>query len=172
MDSKRAIEVAPKIMEQQLIMDAYATDGRTADQPRAYRDLYAEVTIDLEQAKYPKVLTPITLLQMRKLFKEITRCSSLDSPHYLARRHRRRQTHQNMHMIFTRHASDDPNLKSFTGLPDPFPNSFRNLTLQNFIAILRHPYKVILDLKNRMATVSVFHHSPPCLSLPQLKLTG
>jgi len=52
MDSKRAIEVAAKIMELQSIMVAYATDGRTSDQPRAYRDLYAEVTIDLEQAKY------------------------------------------------------------------------------------------------------------------------
>jgi hypothetical protein len=52
MDSKRAIEVAAKIMELQSIMVAYATDGRASDQPRAYRDLYAEVTIDLEQAKY------------------------------------------------------------------------------------------------------------------------
>lgn len=52
MDSKRAIEVAAKIMELQSIMVAYATDGRTSDQPRTYRDLYAEVTIDLEQAKY------------------------------------------------------------------------------------------------------------------------
>ncbi len=52
MDSKRAIEVAAKIMELQSIMVAYATDGRTSDQPRVYRDLYAEVTIDLEQAKY------------------------------------------------------------------------------------------------------------------------
>ncbi len=52
MDRKKAIEVAAKIMELQSIMVAYATDGRTSDQPRAYRDLYAEVTIDLEQERY------------------------------------------------------------------------------------------------------------------------
>lgn len=52
MDSKHAIELAAKVMELQSIMVAYATDGRTSDQPRAYRDLYAEVTIDLEAAKY------------------------------------------------------------------------------------------------------------------------
>ena len=33
-------------------MVAYATDGRTSDQPARYRDLYADVTIELEDAKY------------------------------------------------------------------------------------------------------------------------
>lgn len=33
-------------------MIAYATDGRTSDQPRAYRDQYSEVTLELEDAKY------------------------------------------------------------------------------------------------------------------------
>lgn len=33
-------------------MIAYATDGRTSDQPRAYRELYADVTFELEEAKY------------------------------------------------------------------------------------------------------------------------
>jgi hypothetical protein len=51
-DSKRAVELGGKVMGVQALMIAYATDGRTSDQPRAYRDLYAEVTIDLEQAKY------------------------------------------------------------------------------------------------------------------------
>lgn len=52
MDSKRAIELGAKVIELQKLMDAYATDSRTADQPRAYRDLYAEVTIELEETKY------------------------------------------------------------------------------------------------------------------------
>ena len=52
MDSKKALALAQKISELQTIMAAYATDGRTSDQPRAYRDLYAEVTIELEEAKY------------------------------------------------------------------------------------------------------------------------
>lgn len=52
MDSKRAVEIGEKIQELQTIMVAYATDGRTADQPRAYRNLFSEITIELEDAKY------------------------------------------------------------------------------------------------------------------------
>lgn len=52
MDSKQAIELGAKVVELQTLMVAYATDGRTPDQPHAYRDLYAEVTIELEEAKY------------------------------------------------------------------------------------------------------------------------
>ncbi len=52
MDSKKAVELGAKVMELQSLMIAYATNGRTSDQPRAYRDLYAEVTVELEDAKY------------------------------------------------------------------------------------------------------------------------
>lgn len=52
MDSKKAIELGAKIMQLQALMIAYATDGRTSDQPRSYREQYTEVTVDLEDAKY------------------------------------------------------------------------------------------------------------------------
>ena len=52
MDSKKAIELSDKIQELQTLMAAYATDGRTSEQPYTYRDLYAEVTLGLEEAKY------------------------------------------------------------------------------------------------------------------------
>lgn len=39
-------------MELQSLMVAYATDGRTSNQPREYRDLYADVTLDLENSRY------------------------------------------------------------------------------------------------------------------------
>lgn len=52
MDSKRAVELSCRITEVQALMVAYATDERTSDQPVVYRDLYADVTIELEQAKY------------------------------------------------------------------------------------------------------------------------
>lgn len=52
MDSKRAIELSKKVMELQALMIAYATNGRTEDQPSAYRELYADVTFELEEAKY------------------------------------------------------------------------------------------------------------------------
>lgn len=39
-------------MQLQALMIAYATDGRTSDQPRAYRDQYSEITLELEEARY------------------------------------------------------------------------------------------------------------------------
>ncbi|KAA0975695.1 hypothetical protein [Pseudomonas sp. ANT_H12B] len=52
MDSKQAIELGAKVIAIQTLMIAFATDGRTATQSAEYRELYAEVTIDLEEAKY------------------------------------------------------------------------------------------------------------------------
>lgn len=52
MDSKKAIELGSKVMQLQALMIAYATDGRTSDQPRVYRDQYAEVALELEGARY------------------------------------------------------------------------------------------------------------------------
>ena len=52
MDAKLAKELGSKIQELQALMVAFATDGRTSDQPRVYRELYADVTIELERAKY------------------------------------------------------------------------------------------------------------------------
>lgn len=52
MDSKKAVTLAQRISELQSIMTAYATDGRTSDQPKAYREMYADITIELEEAKY------------------------------------------------------------------------------------------------------------------------
>ena len=120
-------------------------------------------------ASRPKVSSPIAFLQMGKFFKQIARRSPFNSPHNLTRRYIRWRTHQNMYMIFTHYSSDNPNLKGFRGLPSQFPNSFDNLTFQNFIAIFRHPYKVILNLENRLTTVSVFHSAPPYAPLSLLK---
>jgi hypothetical protein len=66
-------------------------------------------------------------------------------------------------MIFAYHSSDNPYFKGFTGLSNQFPNSLGNLSFQNPVAIFRHPNKVILDLKNCMTTVSVFHNAPLCV---------
>lgn len=52
MDSKKAIELGAMVMNLQSLMIAYATDGRTSDQPKAYQELFRDVTIELEDAKY------------------------------------------------------------------------------------------------------------------------
>ena len=52
MDSRKALDLGAKILEIQTLMIAYATDGRTPEQPKIYKKLYDEVHIDLEDAKY------------------------------------------------------------------------------------------------------------------------
>lgn len=53
MDRKRAEEVELKILELQSIMIAYVTDARTDEQPALYKDLYADIYIEFESAKFP-----------------------------------------------------------------------------------------------------------------------
>lgn len=52
MDSNKALEVGKKILEIQSLMVAYSTDGRESKQPTLYKQLYDEVYLDLEEAKY------------------------------------------------------------------------------------------------------------------------
>jgi len=52
LDSKQALELGAKVMDLQTLMIDFVTGGRTPEQTAAYRDLYAEVTLELEDAKY------------------------------------------------------------------------------------------------------------------------
>lgn len=47
-----AQEISRKILQLQALMVAYSTNGRTDDQPAAYKELYSDVSLDLEDAKY------------------------------------------------------------------------------------------------------------------------
>ncbi len=106
-------------------------------------------------AALPKMSSPISLFQVREFFEQIARSSSLDSPHDFARSHIRRCTYQDMHMIFAHNTFDDPYLKGFTRLPHQVSHSFRYFTLQHFITILGYPNKMVLNLVNRMAAISI-----------------
>lgn len=53
MDRKRAEEVELKILELQSIMIAYVTDARTDEQPALYKDLYTDIYLEFESAKFP-----------------------------------------------------------------------------------------------------------------------
>jgi len=108
----------------------------------------------------PKMPPPIPLLYIRKLFKQLTRGTALDSPHNFTRRHRRRATHQYVHMVFAHNPSNNPYLKGLTRLPDKLPYPLRYFSSQHLVAILRNPHKVILYLVNRVAAIPVIHTTP------------
>jgi len=109
----------------------------------------------------PKMPTPIFLLQMGKLFKQITRCPTFNPPHNLTRRHLRRTTHKYMYMILTHHTPYNSYLECFARLSNQLPNSFCYFSLQNFVSIFSYPYKMIFNLINRMTSISIIHATPP-----------
>ena len=125
-----------------------------------------------EIASRPKMSPPISLLQMRKFLEQSTCRITFDPPHNLTGRHSGWSTHQNMHMIFADYTPYDPYFKRLTDLTNHCSNSFSNFACQYFVAILCHPNKVILNLKNLMATIPVVHNTPQNKIFYQLKLTG
>ena len=109
----------------------------------------------------PEVPTPIPLSQARILFQQLARRPPLDPPHDLDRRHGRRATCQNVHVILAHYSLHYSNLKRLTRLTNQPSYSLRNLSRQHLLTEFRHPHKVVLDLKYRMAAISVLHAAPP-----------
>src|SRR5665647_1892451 len=105
----------------------------------------------------PKMPTPIALLHMWEFLKHLRRCSSLYPSHDLAWGHSRRCRDKHVNMIFTHNSAYDLDLKGLTGLADKFFHSKGYLAIQYLISILRHPYKMILNVENCMTSVTVFH---------------
>jgi hypothetical protein len=52
MTPDKAFELKKKIAQLKSLMTAYSTDGRRPEQPQEYEELYFQVAIDLEDAKY------------------------------------------------------------------------------------------------------------------------
>jgi hypothetical protein len=64
---------------------------------------------------------------------------------------------RDMDVILAHHPLENLDLEGFAGLADQFPSLEGNIPLQYVIPILRDKHKVVLDLENRMATVSILH---------------
>jgi len=101
----------------------------------------------------PEMSAPIFLLQVRKLFEQLARRTTLDSPHDLTRCHCRWTARQNMHVILAHRTLHYPDLKGFAGLSHQITNSLRHLSAEHLVSVLRYPYEVILNLKHRMTAV-------------------
>jgi hypothetical protein len=52
LNTQQALELGTRIQQLQSLMIAFATDGRTKEQPAEYRELFATIQIGLEGAKY------------------------------------------------------------------------------------------------------------------------
>jgi len=60
-------------------------------------------------------------------------------------------------MIFTDNTTYNMNFKTLTRLTDKFSYTKCKISLQHMVTILCHPNKMVLYLKFRMVSLTVFH---------------
>ena len=112
---------------------------------------------DTKISPRPKVSSPIALFYVRKFLKKLTGTSSFDSSHYLTWCRCRGCRHKNMDMIFTDNTSQNMNLKTLAGLSHKFSYAQGEIAVQQLIAILGSPNKMVLYLEFCMTSLAVFH---------------
>ncbi len=108
-------------------------------------------------AACPKMTAPITFSYRRKFFKQLHRCSPLETLHDLCWTHRGWRLHQYRHMIFTHYTPYNLYLKLMAGLAYQFPQPKCQFATQYRIAIFRYPYKVVFQLALRMRACAIVH---------------
>ena len=112
-----------------------------------------------------EILPQVFLPYMRKFLKPLDRCPPLNPSHDLARGHSRRAAHHEMHMILAHHSLEDPDLKRLTALSDQGSHQFHHFPRQYLVLVFPHSYKVILYLKNIIASIPILHAAPPPVQL-------
>jgi hypothetical protein len=109
----------------------------------------------------PKMTSPIALFQIRKTFEQLHRTSSFNPSHNFARRQIGWRRKQNMDMILADNSFQNFYLKGFTSLSNQFTNFQTNVAFLHLVAIFCDKHKMILNLKNRMAAITVIHKPFP-----------
>ena len=115
-----------------------------------------------EESPCPKMPSPISLLDLWKLFKQFARRTTFDSPHNLTASYIWWSRNQNMHTVIAHNPLQNPNFKSFACLSHQFTNSKPNITNLDLVTILCYPNKIILNVIYRVTTIPIFHN---CLRL-------
>ena len=103
--------------------------------------------------------TPIAFFHVLEALEQFHRTSAFDAPHDLARCQIGRRGHQNM--VLADNPFQDFDLKRFAHLPDQFPYFQPNVAFQHLVTVFRDKNKMILNLKNRMAAITVIHKPFP-----------
>jgi len=112
---------------------------------------------DAKVASGPKMPAPISLFNHWEFLKKFRGGSAFDPSHNFTRRHGWWCRHKYVNMIFTHNTFDDSYFKRLTSLPHKFPYPKGYITFQHVIPVFCYPYKMVLNIENRMTTVSIFH---------------
>ena len=109
----------------------------------------------------PEVTAPIALLQVREALEQFHRAPALGPPHGFARRQVRLRGHQGMDMVLADNALQDFDLKLSACLPDQLPDFQANVAFQYLVTVFRDKHKMVLNLKYRVAAITVIHKPFP-----------
>ena len=112
---------------------------------------------DAKKASSPKMPSPVSFLQLWKLFKQFTGRSPFYPAHYFTGCHCWWRRHKYVNMVLTDHSFDDSYFKMFTRLPNQLPDSKGYISSQHLVTIFGHPYRVLLNVKNSMAPIAIIH---------------
>jgi hypothetical protein len=117
----------------------------------------------------PQVATPKLLLQMRKFAQHFVRTFPFQPLYQSTDRYLRWYRYKQMHMIFRHMTLHDRHFVLPTYLPYQISHSRCHFPRQRGTPILRRPYYMQMDLKNRVRAVSIFLH-PQTLSYRELNV--
>ena len=108
----------------------------------------------------PKVVAPISLLQIWKLRLEQARRATFESFDQIRQSQLRRVFNVHMNMIFAHHARQNSDIFRVANLHEQVSTAHLYIAFQNVIAIFRTPNNMCGQPRNRMMTVPVIFHLP------------
>lgn len=110
-------------------------------------------------ANRPEVLAPISPSQLPELLLQASRCPPFEPLDDFAHRLRGRVLNQHMDVIFTDHPLENPDVFRIANLHDQVVAALLDLSLQDWVAVLRHPDQVDSQACNRVAVEAVLRHA-------------
>ncbi len=111
-----------------------------------------------EIAAGPQMLTPVAFLEQGELVLQFARRNAFNALSDLGRRERWRTGNHQVNMVTTEMTFQDGHFPTYADLADNFARSFGGFTAQHLITVFGDPYKVILNIVDRMRSLAIVGH--------------
>ncbi len=106
----------------------------------------------------PKMPTPISFTKLWKFFLKASGCATLQPFNYITNILRRTIFYMDMHVVFTYYTFKYSNIFNIAYLLYQIPTSYLNVTIKDFITILRYPNNMGGKYRNRMSFSPLFFY--------------
>jgi len=113
----------------------------------------------------PEMTTPKLTGNRFELVHHAPAALSLDFLDQVADRHVRRNRNEQMDMILRDVSPDDLNIHLVANVPDQLPDPTRQLSRHHWLAVLRDPNEMDLEIINAVRGLSVVLHPPKLIKL-------